>query len=710
MNLINNQHITPQLNGSSIAEKRAELKSYFHNTWTTYESLFALINNDEAYYSRPEPLRHPLIFYFGHTATFFINKLILGKYINKRVNTKLEAVCAVGVDEMSWDDLNSEHYDWPKVNEVREYRQQVYILVNQLIDTMELVLPIKPDSLAWVILMGCEHERIHLETSSVIMRMLPLTDLTDQTKNKSPWKACASFTVAPNNELLTVSEQSMVLGKKVADETYGWDNEYGELSVDVAAFSASKYLVSNQEFLIFIQTGGYEKLHFWTEEGQQWLNFTQAKMPRFWQQRTGEYFQRNLLSEIPLPLNWPVEVNYLEAKAFCQWKSEEIKAKIALPTEAQWHCLRENIPDDKADCLQTSANTNLAHYASSCPVDEFAAGKFYDVTGNVWQWSESAIDGYDGFKVHPLYDDFSTPTFDGKHNLIKGGSWISTGNEVIKSSRYAFRRHFTQHAGFRYVDNFDGKIPLTPVNRYETDVEVCQQLESHYGDRQLDFDNYSQQISQLLQKNIKEQGIKTDKLLNLGCSVGRTAFELSKYFQHIDAVDFSARYIQYGVQLQQQKTLRYTGVISGEIQSFHEVSLKQLSLDDSVDHILFSQGDACNLKAIFKGYDAILIEHALENSYQPKKILAEISHRLNEQGLLFVLTDHQYSTKYTEKENWLGGLKVNGENVSGFDGLHEQLDKEFLFLVAQPLMRVIKQNDCTYTVTKTQLSVWQRKH
>jgi hypothetical protein len=50
-----------------------------------------------------------------------------------------------------------------------------------------------------------------------------------------------------------------------------------------------------------------------------------------------------------------------------------------------------------------------------------------------------------------LYDDFSTPTFDGKHTLIKGGSWISTGNEALKSSRYAFRRHFFQHAGFRYL-------------------------------------------------------------------------------------------------------------------------------------------------------------------------------------------------------------------------------------------------------------------
>lgn len=705
MNFINSQKITPQLTGLSIADKRAELKHYFHNTWSTYESLFSLINDDNAYYLRPEPLRHPLIFYFGHTATFFINKLILGKYINKRVNTHLEAVCAVGVDEMSWDDLDSAHYDWPKVDEVREYRQQVYTLVNQLIDNMELALPIKQDSLAWVILMGCEHERIHLETSSVIMRMLPLKYLTTSDK----WRACENYSSAPCNELLAIAGQSISLGKKTSDETYGWDNEYGQLTVDVTGFSSAKYLVSNQEFLAFIQAGGYQQTGYWSEEGQKWLSFTKAEIPRFWRKKSGEYLQRNLLAEIPLPMSWPVEVNYLEAKAFCQWKSEQLKTSIALPTEAQWYCLTENADKNLQGAQSVPANNNLSHYASSCPVDEFSYGDLYDVAGNVWQWSESAIDGFDGFKVHPLYDDFSTPTFDGKHNLIKGGSWISTGNETLKSSRYAFRRHFTQHAGFRYVENFDGKIPLTPVNRYETDIDICQQLECHYGENHLQIDNYSQQISRFLVSQIKAHNIKADKLLNLGCSVGRTAFELAEYFQHIDAVDFSARYIQYGVQLQQQQSVRYTSVVSGDIQSYQQVSLKQFNLSGAADNILFSQGDGGNLKPIFNGYDAILIEHALEKSYQPKQLLATAVQRLNKQGLLFVLTDHQYSTKYTDKEHWLGGLKINGENVSGPDGLSQQLEAEFHCLTTQPLSRVVKQNQCTYTVTTTQISLWQRK-
>jgi hypothetical protein len=67
-------------------------------------------------------------------------------------------------------------------------------------------------------------------------------------------------------------------------------------------------------------------------------------------------------------------------------------------------------------------NINLEHWASSCPVNHFRFGEFFDVIGNVWQWTETPITGFDGFQVHPYYDDFSTPTFDTQHNLIKGGS------------------------------------------------------------------------------------------------------------------------------------------------------------------------------------------------------------------------------------------------------------------------------------------------
>ena len=53
---------------------------------------------------RADPLRHPLIFYLGHTAAFYINKMISARVIKntERVDSEIEGLVAIGVDEMSW--------------------------------------------------------------------------------------------------------------------------------------------------------------------------------------------------------------------------------------------------------------------------------------------------------------------------------------------------------------------------------------------------------------------------------------------------------------------------------------------------------------------------------------------------------------------------------------------------------------------------------
>ncbi|WP_448211265.1 5-histidylcysteine sulfoxide synthase [Colwellia sp. MEBiC06753] len=707
MNITKQQMKTPLLSGNSVIEKRQELKAYFLNSWQTYESLFALINNDQAFYSRPEPLRHPLIFYYGHTATFYINKLMLGQFIHQRINDRLEAICAVGVDEMSWDDLNSEHYDWPSVDELRAYREQVKTLVCDLIDTMPLTLPITQDSLAWIILMGSEHERIHLETSSVIMRMLPLADLTPNEQ----WQACPFTGDAPENQLLDVEAGLVKLGKTADDDTYGWDNEYGSASINLKAFKASKYLVTNQEFLCFIDDGGYQQSKWWTEEGQQWLSYKQAQMPRFWLKKNDGYYQRNLLNEMPLPMNWPVEVNQLEAKAFCNWKSSQSQGFIRLPTEPEWYALRAKINEDLTTWQEAPGNINLEYFASSCPVDRFssdASEGFCDVIGNVWQWTESPIDAFDGFQVHPLYDDFSTPTFDGKHNLIKGGSWISTGNEAIKNSRYAFRRHFFQHAGFRYVESDNEQLPLIAVNHFENNLDVCQQLNAHYGKTPAPFENYQLQLAELVKTWVNQYQQNTAKLLDLGCSVGRTSFELSTNFEHIDGVDFSARYIQHGVQLQSGERVRYQMIKQGDIVDYHEFNLANIT-DAKPENILFSQADPSNLKAILTGYDVILAQQVLEQCYDPKQFLAEITSRLNADGLLIIASDYQFDETVADKSKWLGGIKVNGENVFGFEGTQQALGAAFECLASHELAQVISQNQRNYQVSQKHITLWRRR-
>ncbi|OXS14806.1 SAM-dependent methyltransferase [Zobellella denitrificans] len=692
------------LTGDSVERKREELRTYFHRTFSLYESLFDCINSDDAYYLRPEPLRHPLIFYFGHTAVFFINKLVLGKYLDRRLDERLESMFAIGVDEMSWDDLNEANYDWPSVTDTRAYRRRVRERVDAFIGEMPLGLPITPDSPAWIVLMGIEHERIHLETSSVIMRMLPL----DWLQPHPFWSsACPESGPAPENGLLPVAGDTLTLGKPDSAASYGWDNEYGRKTVAVRPFRVSRFLVSNGEYLQFMQAGGYRSPEYWTEEGRQWLAFSRAAMPRFWCERHGEYYQRNLLQEVPLPLDWPVEVNYLEAKAFCNWKAAQAGTHVRLPTEAEWTLLRNRLDTDQPGWGRAPGNINLEYFASSCPVDRFAVDGIHDLVGNVWQWTETPIDGFPGFEVHPLYDDFSTPTFDNRHNLFKGGSWISTGNEATRYSRYAFRRHFFQHAGFRYIESDYAEVPVEPVNTYETDELVAQYLEFHYGAEYFGVANYPVACVRTLLARLP--GLDKGRALDLGCSVGRASFELALHFGAVDGIDFSARFIQHGFQLKESGQTRFAIPTEGELVEFKETSLHVLGYAEVAHKVEFVQGDACNLKARFGGYDLVFCGNLIDRLYDPSLFLGQVHERLNPGGCLVLTSPYTWLEDYTPKAKWLGGIKVNGENFTTLDGLKALLGGRFELVGQEDIPFVIRETRRKFQHSLAEMTLWKLK-
>ncbi len=684
---------TPIINSGDGEEKRAEIKAYFNQTFDLYEKLFEVIGDEKAYFQRADRLRHPLIFYFGHTATFFVNKLRVAKIINHRVCSKMEAQLAIGVDEMSWDDLDEQNYDWPSVVEVQAYRDKVRTLVNGLIDELALEIPIKWQDPFWIILMGIEHERIHLETSSVLIRQLPVKYL----QANDDWEIYDEDNEFVQNKLLQIEDGTVKQGKSQPSQTYGWDNEYGLKITDVAAFKASKYLVSNKEFLEFVEDEGYKIEKWWTKEGWDWLQFKQASFPTFWIKNNDGFNYRAMTQEIAMPWSWPVEVNYLEAKAFCNWLSAKTGKKIRLPTEPEYlRIYDENIVGD-------GANINLEVAASSTPVDEYKQGDFYDVIGNVWQWTESAIDGLKGFKVHPAYDDFSVPTFDGKHNLIKGGSWISTGNEVLRDARYAFRRHFFQHAGFRYVESdslIDGQY-----NMYETDSLISQYLEFHYGKEYFGIKNFPKACIEKIQPLLQ----KSDKALDIGCAVGRSSFELARYFNQVDALDFSTRFILNAINLRDKGKIRYLIDDEGELTSLKEFHLEALHLGDKSQNVEFSQGDACNLKSKYCDYDLIFAGNLIDRLYEPKAFLEDMQPRLKHGGLLVITSPYTWLEEYTNKENWLGGKKINGENFTTLDGLHECLDTDFSLLEKHDIPFVIRETRRKHQLTIAQMTIWRKQ-
>ena len=693
---------TINLQTGTSEQKRAEILHYFKNTYSLDEHLFEVFADPSGMYRTADPLRHPLIFYFGHTAAFYINKLVISKIIETRINPRFESIFAIGVDEMSWDDLNQSNYQWPTAAEVKNYRQQVYELVVKVIETMPVKVPVSWEDPMWIILMAIEHSRIHIETSSVLIRQLPLEYL----KPIPGWQICSASGAAPQNKLLSVPGQKIKLGKSINDPYYGWDNEYGTHEAEVENFEASAYLCSNGEFLEFIMDGGYRNQSYWSEEGWKWRTYKQAEYPLFWINNGGNYKLRLVYNEIDMPWSWPVEVNYLEAKAFCNWKKEKTGLPVRLMTEEEWYILRNkaNVPD-LPECDKAPGNINLEHFQSPCPVNQFAFGEFYDLVGNVWQWTETPISGYEGFRIHPSYDDFSTPTFDTRHNMIKGGSWISTGNEAIKASRYAFRRHFYQHAGFRYVSS--NQDVVIKDDSYETDPEVILYCESNYGTAPLDIPNYQKAIAEFC--NRATGSGKKRCALDMGCKTGRSTWELARYFDNVTGVDLSARTIRVAIRLQEQGRFNYVFPEEGEVLDYRQVTLEDFDLKPLVKKVKFLQSDFTNLKNVFTGYDLILLNDILDQVYHPRELLAHLHRRMNGNGLLVIASAFDWDTKYARQENWLGGYRSSAEPVRGIDTVGELLRENFKRIDTEAILpSLLRINKRKSVLKELFVTVWQK--
>ncbi|KAL3870051.1 hypothetical protein ACJMK2_042668 [Sinanodonta woodiana] len=679
---------------------KEELEAYFQNSYDLNESLFTSLRDESMFYKCPDRLRLPLIFYYGHTAAVYVNKLILAGLLKERVNLEFETMFETGVDEMSWDDTENYRmggsYKWPPIEEVVEYRRQVRNIILGIIHKTPLELPITMDSVWWALVMGMEHERIHLETSSVLIRQLPISMVT----RPKGWKYAPLSTgnTQVQNTLIRVEGGEVTFGKPRDFPSFGWDNEYGQVKSWVPMFKASKFLITQREYLEFVKAGGYDREELWTEEGWRWKTFRQSKHPVFWvcdegcksgcgsdlatyshcqltEQTTGHlngttfrvangqdsisdgylnvplggsttevngihngaddgltnghlngvinemtnghfnglnnvangdsnnqwciekrYRYRAMFDVIDMPWTWPVEVNFHEAKAYCTWMGPEFRLLI----EAEHNVIRGNqeSPSVGVTCdiifsENKEINHNL-HHGSSTPVDMYPPTElgFHDVFGNVWQWTEDHFNGLDGFSSHWLYDDFSTPCFDGRHNIILGGSWISTGDEASRFARYSFRRHFIQHAGFRIAKSVEhGMEPVNlPVRLVDMDLyilgcgkqdnpvildksavkpQMVKSTNTQYqfdtvlalkGILELEFGyrkSFPTAVADLCKKYGTTQKL-VDSLVWLGAGVGRGPLLASTSFKQVLALDYGGHFINTAMRLQNGEKILFT--------------------------------------------------------------------------------------------------------------------------------------------------------
>ncbi|APJ04820.1 putative 4-mercaptohistidine N1-methyltransferase [Silvanigrella aquatica] len=244
-------------------------------------------------------------------------------------------------------------------------------------------------------------------------------------------------------------------------------------------------------------------------------------------------------------------------------------------------------------------------------------------------------------------------------------------------------------------------------NPYETDEMLNMYLNFHYGKSFFDVPNYLKALTDIAIRHSS----KFKKALDIGCSVGRASFELSQYFEHTDALDYSNQFIQTAKKIQSNEAVYYTNLIEGEISEYKNVNIKSFISDTTkIKNILFNKSDACYLEQSFSNYDLILAANLLDRLKEPALFLKGISQRMNSDGVFILSSPYTWMEKYTDKKNWLGGITPQGSIITSYDALKNILSKEFTEV--QPpsdIPYIIQETSREYQLGIAELTVWRKK-
>jgi len=248
-------------------------------------------------------------------------------------------------------------------------------------------------------------------------------------------------------------------------------------------------------------------------------------------------------------------------------------------------------------------------------------------------------------------------------------------------------------------------------NPYETDELIAQYMEFHYGNHYFDVKNYPEKCAQLcLQLMEKDNKIKAKrKALDLGCAVGRTAFELAREFDEVIGVDLSARFIECANQLKEKGSLSYNITDEGELSTLHTAQLSDHQLLQIKDKVSFYQEDACNLGANYQNYDLIFAGNLLDRLQNPEQFLSSIHHYLSMDGILVMSSPYTLLAEYTPRENWIGGYRADEKKITVLEGIKKVLDGHFI-MINKPIdvPFVIRETRRKFQHTIAEMTSWKR--
>ncbi len=325
----------------------------------------------------------------------------------------------------------------PTVTDVYAYRGHVDAHMRLLLETLgeDKMAEIVP-----LLELGLNHEQQHQELMVTDLKHLfhenPLCPVYQA--SEQPTDALAAR--VQDAQWITFDAGLRAIG--FSGEGFFFDNEGPRHPEWVPGFQLATRLVTNREWLAFMEDGGYQKPELWLSEGWATSQAQNWQAPLYWWQKRGtDWHEFTLGGMRPLALDEPVcHVSLFEADAYAAW------AGARLPTEAEWEAASESVP------LVGPFLDSQRFHPSPAPDQDGLAQMF----GDVWQWTRSQYSPYPGYKTLPGALGEYNGKFMCNQFVLRGGSCATPQTHIRRTYRNFFSPDARwQFSGLRLAKDFD---------------------------------------------------------------------------------------------------------------------------------------------------------------------------------------------------------------------------------------------------------------
>jgi len=315
----------------------------------------------------------------------------------------------------------------PTVTQVFEYRHHVDQEMLRLLENMDEQQLVK---LTPFIVLGLNHEQQHQELMLTdIKHVLFQNPLYPAYRER---KQADSLSVMPAHNFIAFPEGQFKIG--FDDTDFAFDNESPQHDVLIPAFEFGNRLITNGEYLAFIEDHGYQQPQLWLSDGWSIINQKNWQSPLYWVKQDKQWFEFSLAGLNLLDLHAPVtHLSYYEADAFANWSDAR------LPSEFEW----EQVAKD----LTIQGNFVESGIFHPKALSGQKGNDVYQMFGDVWEWTRSPYSPYPGFKAaHGAVGEYNGK-FMSSQMVLKGGSCVSSRNHL----RSTYRNFFYPNSRWQFM-------------------------------------------------------------------------------------------------------------------------------------------------------------------------------------------------------------------------------------------------------------------